>query len=144
MPEIEWMREQYHVCGLGPEQVGSTRADAVMGSSAVAPPYHHRPIHQLPVTSTMPPKQKQQSKPQAPAKGDIQIVDGKRKFTPRPPIPAAERLPRLYRALTDQVNDGYFDNAKKTCKRSELTRGAAWSRACGDQSGWGEGGERWR
>lgn len=65
----------------------------------------------------MPPKNKAPAKTQA--KPAIQIVDGKRKFTPRPPIPAAERLPCLYRALTDQVNDGYFDNAKKTCKRSE-------------------------
>ncbi|KAL1411291.1 hypothetical protein Q8F55_002242 [Vanrija albida] len=38
-------------------------------------------------------------------------------FTPRPPLSAAERLPKLYRALTDQVNDGYFDNAKQTCKK---------------------------
>lgn len=41
----------------------------------------------------------------------------KRKFTPRAPLPAAERLPKLYRALTDQVHDNHFDNAKKTCKR---------------------------
>jgi len=41
------------------------------------------------------------------------------KFTPRPPAPVAERLPKLYRALTDQVNDGFFDNAKKTCKKGE-------------------------
>jgi signal recognition particle subunit SRP72 len=67
----------------------------------------------------MPPRKQQQKAPAAPVKGDIKIVDGKRKFTPRPPLPAAERLPRLYRALTDQVNDGFFDNAKKTCKRSE-------------------------
>ncbi|TXT13786.1 hypothetical protein VHUM_01153 [Vanrija humicola] len=38
-------------------------------------------------------------------------------FTPRAPLSAAERLPKLYRALTDQVNDGYFDNAKQTCKK---------------------------
>ncbi|BEJ16066.1 hypothetical protein CspHIS471_0506710 [Cutaneotrichosporon sp. HIS471] len=63
----------------------------------------------------MPPKK--QTKVQQPTKGVIQIVDGKRKFTPRPARPASERLPRLYRALTDQVNDGFFDNAKKTCKQ---------------------------
>jgi signal recognition particle subunit SRP72 len=45
-------------------------------------------------------------------------ADGKRKFTPRAPAPVTERLPKLYRALTDQVNDGVFDNAKKTCKKS--------------------------
>lgn len=81
----------------------------------------------------MPPKAKQQQA-KTPAKGDIQVVDGKRKFTPRAPIPAAERLPRLYRALTDQVNDGYFDNAKKTCKRSESELGGCDSgigRLCG-------------
>ncbi|KAE8538054.1 hypothetical protein D1P53_006121 [Cryptococcus gattii VGV] len=38
-------------------------------------------------------------------------------FTPRPPRPAEERLPKLYRALTDQVDDGYFENAIKTCKK---------------------------
>ncbi|CAK9780893.1 hypothetical protein CC85DRAFT_284709 [Cutaneotrichosporon oleaginosum] len=67
----------------------------------------------------MPPKKQQKApaRPAAPTKGEIKIVDGKRKFTPRPPLPAAQRLPRLYRALTDQVNDGFFDNAKKTCKR---------------------------
>lgn len=59
----------------------------------------------------MPPKSKQQQ--QKPKPGD------KRKWTPRPARPASERLPKLYRALADQVNDGYFDNAKKTCRKSE-------------------------
>lgn len=59
--------------------------------------------------TTMPP----QSKQQAPKSGD------KRKWVPRPARPASERLPKLYRALADQVNDGYFDNAKKTCRKSE-------------------------
>lgn len=40
-------------------------------------------------------------------------------FSPKPPRPAEERLPKLYRALTDQVDDGYFENAIKTCKKSE-------------------------
>lgn len=50
-------------------------------------------------------------------------------FTPRPPLSAAERLPKLYRALTDQVNDGYFDNAKQTCKKSEWEGIAALTRS---------------
>lgn len=41
-------------------------------------------------------------------------------FTPKPSRPAEERLPKLYRALTDQVDDGYFENAIKTCKKSEF------------------------
>lgn len=40
-------------------------------------------------------------------------------FTPKPPRPAAERLPKLYRGLTDQINEGHLANAKKTCKKSE-------------------------
>ena len=43
---------------------------------------------------------------------------GRRKFTPRPPRSAGERLPRLYRGLTDQVDEGHFANAIKTCKKS--------------------------
>lgn len=74
----------------------------------------------------MPPKTKQQAKPQATKPGE------KRKWTPRPARPASERLPKLYRALADQVNDGYFDNAKKTCRKSEYTgahavRVVAWT-----------------
>ncbi|WVQ98657.1 hypothetical protein IAU59_005788 [Kwoniella sp. CBS 9459] len=43
---------------------------------------------------------------------------GQRKpFVPRGPRTVEERLPKLYRALTDQVDDGYFDNAVKTCKK---------------------------
>ncbi len=42
--------------------------------------------------------------------------------TPRPPRIASDRLPVLYRALTDQVDDGYFHNAISTCKKSELLR----------------------
>ncbi|WVW83191.1 hypothetical protein I302_105209 [Kwoniella bestiolae CBS 10118] len=42
---------------------------------------------------------------------------GNKTFTPRPPRSAEERLPKLYRALTDQVDDGYFANAIKTCKK---------------------------
>ncbi|WVF72273.1 hypothetical protein IAT40_007085 [Kwoniella sp. CBS 6097] len=43
---------------------------------------------------------------------------GQRKpFVPRAPRTPEERLPKLYRALTDQVDDGYFDNAIKTCKK---------------------------
>ncbi|WRT67060.1 uncharacterized protein IL334_004026 [Kwoniella shivajii] len=41
----------------------------------------------------------------------------KKSFTARPPRSAEERLPKLYRALTDQVDDGYFVNAIKTCKK---------------------------
>ncbi|WWC61202.1 uncharacterized protein I303_103782 [Kwoniella dejecticola CBS 10117] len=41
----------------------------------------------------------------------------KRTFTPRPPRSVEERLPKLYRALTDQVDDGYYANAIKTCKK---------------------------
>ncbi|EJT46889.1 hypothetical protein A1Q1_04401 [Trichosporon asahii var. asahii CBS 2479] len=59
----------------------------------------------------MPPKTKQPQ--QAKAK-----PGEKRKWTPRPERPASERLPKLYRALADQVNDGYFDNAKKTCRKN--------------------------
>lgn len=61
----------------------------------------------------MPPKTAKTAPKASAAKPDY----AKRKFTPRAPLPAAERLPKLYRALTDQVHDGYFDNAKKTCKR---------------------------
>ncbi|KAL7422266.1 hypothetical protein Q5752_002912 [Cryptotrichosporon argae] len=39
------------------------------------------------------------------------------KFSPRPPRSAEERLPLLYRALTDQIDDGHFQNAKKTCRK---------------------------
>jgi hypothetical protein len=45
-----------------------------------------------------------------------------RKFTPRPAKTAEERLPQLYRALTDQVDGAHFQNAIKTCKKSELSR----------------------
>ncbi|WWC90115.1 uncharacterized protein L201_005048 [Kwoniella dendrophila CBS 6074] len=38
-------------------------------------------------------------------------------FTPRPPRSVEERLPKLYRALTDQIDDGYYSNAIKTCKK---------------------------
>ncbi|KAK8869879.1 hypothetical protein IAR55_000447 [Kwoniella newhampshirensis] len=38
-------------------------------------------------------------------------------FVPRRPRTAEEKLPQLYRALTDQVDDGYFQNAIKTCKK---------------------------
>ncbi|WWD15845.1 hypothetical protein CI109_100269 [Kwoniella shandongensis] len=38
-------------------------------------------------------------------------------FVARPPRSAEERLPQLYRALTDQVDDGYFQNAIKTSKK---------------------------
>ncbi|ODN84734.1 hypothetical protein, variant 1 [Cryptococcus amylolentus CBS 6039] len=38
-------------------------------------------------------------------------------FTPKPPRPVEERLPRLYRSLSDQINEGYFENAVKTCKK---------------------------
>ncbi|WWC69534.1 uncharacterized protein I206_103476 [Kwoniella pini CBS 10737] len=41
----------------------------------------------------------------------------KRTFTPRPPRSIEERLPKLYRALTDQVDDGYYANAIRTCKK---------------------------
>ncbi|EIW69627.1 hypothetical protein TREMEDRAFT_68788 [Tremella mesenterica DSM 1558] len=40
-----------------------------------------------------------------------------RSFTPRSPKSAEERLPQLYRGLVDQVNDGYFQNAIKTCRK---------------------------
>lgn len=72
----------------------------------------------------MPPKSRHQPKPQP---GD------KRKWTPRPARPASERLPKLYRALADQVNDGYFDNAKKTCRKSESPSVAECQR---DASAW--------
>ncbi|KAK4685474.1 signal recognition particle subunit SRP72, partial [Tremellales sp. Uapishka_1] len=38
-------------------------------------------------------------------------------FVPRPARSAEERLPRLYKALTDQVDEGHFANAIKTCKK---------------------------
>ncbi|WVR05118.1 hypothetical protein IAU60_002130 [Kwoniella sp. DSM 27419] len=41
----------------------------------------------------------------------------RRAFVPRPPRSAEERLPKLYRALTDQVDDGHLQNAIKTCKK---------------------------
>lgn len=39
-------------------------------------------------------------------------------FKPKDPLPAEERLPKLYRALTDQVEGSHFDGAVKTCKKS--------------------------
>ncbi|OCF35430.1 signal recognition particle subunit SRP72 [Kwoniella heveanensis BCC8398] len=56
-----------------------------------------------------------QGKPKAATAG---AGSGKRKpFVPRAPRSPEERLPKLYRALTDQVDDGYFENAIKTCKK---------------------------
>ncbi|CAD6577284.1 MAG: hypothetical protein TREMPRED_001899 [Tremellales sp. Tagirdzhanova-0007] len=46
--------------------------------------------------------------------GKASLPSNHRSFTPRPPRSADERLPTLYRALTDQVDDGYFQNAIKT------------------------------
>jgi hypothetical protein len=39
-------------------------------------------------------------------------------FKPKEPLPAAERLPKLYRALTDQVEGSHFAGAIKTCQKS--------------------------
>lgn len=65
----------------------------------------------------MPPKHRGQQAKATPAPAVPTKYRGG-KFIPRPPAPVSERLPKLYRALADQVNDGYFDNAKKTCKKS--------------------------
>jgi len=46
--------------------------------------------------------------------------NAKTPFKPKPPRPAAERLPKLYRGLTDQINEGHLANAKKTCRKSML------------------------
>lgn len=48
--------------------------------------------------------------------------EGKTKRTPFQPKaarPVEERLPKLYRALTDQVEGSHFAGAMKTCKKSE-------------------------
>ncbi|WVN85270.1 uncharacterized protein L203_100415 [Cryptococcus depauperatus CBS 7841] len=38
-------------------------------------------------------------------------------FIPKPPRSVEDRLRRLYRSLADQIEDGYFENAIKTCKK---------------------------
>lgn len=43
---------------------------------------------------------------------------GKRVFTPRPPRSKEERLPKLYHGLTEQVENGHFEGAIRTCKTS--------------------------
>jgi len=63
------------------------------------------------VPLTMPPQRNTTSTSKA--------TSAKTPFTPKPPRPAAERLPKLYRGLTDQINEGHLANAKKTCKKSE-------------------------
>ncbi|ORY33731.1 hypothetical protein BCR39DRAFT_518912 [Naematelia encephala] len=45
------------------------------------------------------------------------VVKTHKSFTPRPPRSPEERLPRLYRSLTDQVDDGHLTNAIKTCRK---------------------------
>lgn len=40
-------------------------------------------------------------------------------FQPKPPRPVEERLPKLYRALTDQVEGSHFTGAITTCKKSK-------------------------
>lgn len=49
---------------------------------------------------------------------DSSAAKKRKVFTPRPPRPAEERLPKLYHGLTDQVEGGHFENAKKTCSKS--------------------------
>lgn len=66
----------------------------------------------------MPPKQAATPKP-TPAKPASSTSKGKRTFTPRPPRSKEERLPKLYLGLTEQVENGHFDGAIRTCKTSE-------------------------
>ena len=66
----------------------------------------------------MPPRLTTSNKP---APGDA-AASGKRVFTPRPPRSKEERLPKLYLGLTEQVENGHFAGAIKTCKTSEPKR----------------------
>jgi len=43
----------------------------------------------------------------------------KTKFIPRPPTSPEEKLKKLYAGLVDQINEGYYDNAVRTCRKSE-------------------------
>lgn len=64
----------------------------------------------------MPPKNVQ--KPQEPSsKSSKKGLN--RKATPKQPIPAAERLRRLFTSLCAQIEGGHFTNAIKTCDKSE-------------------------
>jgi len=42
-------------------------------------------------------------------------------FKPKEPLPVAERLPKLYRGLVDQVEGSHFAGAIKTCRKSMIT-----------------------
>jgi hypothetical protein len=42
-------------------------------------------------------------------------------FKPKEPLPVAERLPKLYRGLVDQVEGSHFAGAIKTCRKSMST-----------------------
>ena len=61
---------------------------------------------------------------------------GKKAFVPRPTRPAEERLPKLYRGLTDQLDEGHFANAIKTCRKSAfLASFSGWRLICSPQPG---------
>ena len=73
-------------------------------------PLRSQLITEYPASVAMPPKSRPStnttSKP-------------KTKFTPRPPISPEEKLKKLYAGLVDQINEGYYDNAVRTCRKSE-------------------------
>ena len=48
-------------------------------------------------------------------------------FKPKEPLPVAERLPKLYRGLVDQVEGSHFAGAIKTCRKSMSTSTPAMS-----------------
>lgn len=45
------------------------------------------------------------------------------KFTPREPASTSDRLKKLHAGLVDQINEGYLENAIKTCRKSEHASG---------------------
>lgn len=42
------------------------------------------------------------------------------KFTPRAPASTEDRLKKLHAGLVDQINEGYLENAIKTCRKSRF------------------------
>lgn len=64
------------------------------------------------------------------AAGKADKVSKGRVFTPRPARSAEERLPKLYHGLTDQLDGGHFQNAIKTCKKSECGGSYPWGDVC--------------
>ena len=56
------------------------------------------------------------------------------KFSPRAPASTPDRLKKLHAGLVDQINEGYLENAIKTCRKSESLASAAPARL--GSTGW--------